>query len=72
MLNEEQIEEAFQQIKGSPADKAITQLLEQAVEVSLATAISAGKPDAERAYDCGWAAGVHNLANQINSFRDQR
>tara|TARA_A100001037_G_scaffold262802_1_gene252637 strand:- start:3616 stop:3828 length:213 start_codon:yes stop_codon:yes gene_type:complete len=69
MLNEEQIREAFQQIKGSPADKAITQLLEQAVEVSLATAISTGKPDSERAYDCGWAASIYSFAEQINRYR---
>jgi len=68
-LNEEQIKDAFAQIKGSPADKAITQVLENAVEAALATAITPGKTDSERAYDCGWAAAIYQFAEQLNHYR---
>ena len=68
-MNEEQLTDAFSQIKGSPADKAITQILENAVEAALATAISAGKNDADRHYDCGWAAAIYSFAERLNHYR---
>lgn len=68
-MDEEQIKEAFAQIKGSPADKAITQILENAVQAGLATAITAGKSDSERSYDCGWAAAIYSFADRINHYR---
>ena len=71
MMDEDQIKEAFAQIKGSPADKAITQILKQCVQDGLATAITAGKPDSERSYDCGWAAAIYSFAERINTYRKQ-
>jgi hypothetical protein len=68
-MDEEQLIDAFSQIKGSPADKAITQILENAVEAALATAITAGKSDSDRAYDCGWAAAIYSFAERLNHYR---
>jgi len=69
VMNEEQLIDAFSQIKGHPADKALTQVLENAVEAALATAITAGKSDADRHYDCGWAAAIYAFAEQLNHYR---
>ena len=68
-MDEDQIRNAFEQIRNSPADKALTQLLEQAVRDAMATAIVAGKSDSDRSYDCGGAASIYAFADRINRLR---